>query len=219
MTSSPSSISESSANRSRFFEPGSEHDVLELRRHAGVPGDVGGGLLADLADAARRRVVGRPVAHRPNGGIDDVVRSGKIGLADLEMDDVPTLGLEEPGVGEHLEGALGTQPGQALRETNRHDATIMAGRLPVGSEYSTSTRSTRAWVGPWRSSSSIRSTSARGPSSTVSTAAVRLVPHRARQARVARVADHEGAKPDHLHPCRAQPHGRARTAAAIAARL
>ena len=116
--------------------------------HAGVPGDVGGGLLANLAYAARRRVVGRAVAHRTHRGIDDVVRSGEIRLADLEVDDAPSLRLEQARMGEDLEGALGAEAGQALREPDGHDATIIAGRLPVGAAYATSTRSTRACDGP-----------------------------------------------------------------------
>ena len=79
------------------------------------------------------------VAHRAHRSVDDVVRSGKIRLADLEMDDAPPLGLEEARVGEHLEGALGAEPVEAIGETDGHLATIMAGSVPVGAAYSTST--------------------------------------------------------------------------------
>ena len=85
-----------------------------------------------------------PFAHRADRGIDDVVRSGEIRLADLEMDDAASLGLEETCMREHLECALGPQPGQTVGEADGHLATIMAGSVPVGAVYSMSTRSTCA---------------------------------------------------------------------------
>ena len=131
MTSSPSSTRESSAKSSRFFEPGVSTMFSNSVGHPGVTRDVRGGALAHLADAACRRVVGRAVAHRANGRVDDVLGSGEVGLADLEVDDAATLGLEPACVREDLEGAFGAESGQSFRESDRHDATIIAGSEPV----------------------------------------------------------------------------------------
>ena len=144
--------------------------------------------------------MGCAVAHRANGGIDDVVRSGEIWLADLEMDDAPPLGLEEARVGEHLEGALGPEPVQAIGEANGHDATIMAGRVPVGAAVldvdAFDAGVARSFIEQLEHALHVGARSfehrLNGP--------VGFVAHGSGQAGVAGVADHKGAKADHLHP-------------------
>ena len=70
-------------------------------------GHVRGDRLAQRRDAGERRVVGRALVERPLGRLADVGRRVEIGLADLEVDDRPALGLERAGAGADLERALG----------------------------------------------------------------------------------------------------------------
>ena len=93
-----------------------EHDRLGARRddHAvrrGGEALAGGGIrgdrLAQRGQPERRPVVGPAVVERPLRRFADVGRRVEIGLADLEVDDAPTGGLERPGAGRGLEGGLG----------------------------------------------------------------------------------------------------------------
>ena len=60
------------------------------------------------------------------GGFDDVRRCREIGLADLQMDDVPPLGLELAGLGEHLKRGFGADLVHPLGEF--HPMTILSRR-------------------------------------------------------------------------------------------
>ena len=77
------------------------HDDHVVRTHvdAAVPGDVLGEDLAHLGQAGRRPVVGVAVAQGLDRLVDDVPRRVEVGLADLQVDDVPTLGLAGPWPG------------------------------------------------------------------------------------------------------------------------
>src|SRR5205807_402959 len=69
--------------------------------------------------AARRGVVRVTVADRFLGRLDDVWRGGKVGLSDLQVDDVAALSLELAGPGQHLEGGLGANLTHPLGEFHR----------------------------------------------------------------------------------------------------
>jgi len=56
--------------------------------------------------ACRRAVAGVPVPERPDAGLDDVPRSGKIRLADLEMDDLAPARFHGARLHQHVEGGL-----------------------------------------------------------------------------------------------------------------
>ena len=70
-----------------------------------------------------------PVVERPLGGFNDVRRGWKVGLADLQVDDVATLGLELARLGEHLEGGLGADLAHAVRQFH---AAILSRRTGPG---------------------------------------------------------------------------------------
>ena len=53
-----------------------------------------------------RHVMGVAIAQRLNAGLGDVGRRVEVRLADLEMDDLPTFGLQGTGTREHVERAL-----------------------------------------------------------------------------------------------------------------
>ena len=130
---------------------GDEHHLFRSGLHTGVPGHVAGGRLAHLPDAAGRGVVGGTFADGADGGLGDVVGGREVGLADLQMDDVPTLGLEPPGAGQHLEGGLGAEAGHPLGEAQRaHAVTVIEGMSPRKGCSTTSTASTLAERGPCR---------------------------------------------------------------------
>ena len=61
---------------------------------------------AQLENPAGGSVLGLAVLQRADAGLDDVRRRGKIGLADLEVKDVPSLPLERTRARENLEGAF-----------------------------------------------------------------------------------------------------------------
>src|SRR5262249_49237640 len=73
---------------------------------AGVPRD----RRPQLRDARRRRIVGVAGAERRRRRVDDVGRRVEIGLTDLQVDDLPSLGLEGARSCEHLERRLRPQP-------------------------------------------------------------------------------------------------------------
>ena len=87
-----------------------------------------GDRLPDLEDAPRRGVVGVVGVHRPVGGLDDVLGGREVGLPDFEVDDVLALGLERPGLGQHLEGTLGAEVLHPLSELERHLARKLCAR-------------------------------------------------------------------------------------------
>ena len=99
-------------------EYGEEHDRLPpwrddyLRRiHLDGPAacHVGGYRLAQLRDAGCRGVVGVSVSQRPAASLDDVGWRVEVWLADLQVDNLPPLSLERPGLRKHGEGRLGSQ--------------------------------------------------------------------------------------------------------------
>jgi hypothetical protein len=102
-----------------------EHDGLGPRRDDDLVGrhrdaarllDVLGDRLAQLGEAGRRAVVGRPRVERPLGRLADVRRGVEVRLADLEVDDGLPLALQRARPRQHLEGGLGAQPSHPLRD-------------------------------------------------------------------------------------------------------
>ena len=95
------------------------HEDLErLDREALARRGVGGDRLAQRRDAGERRVVRRACVERRLGRRADVGRRVEIGLAELEMDDRPSLRLERAGAGRHLEGALGADGVHPCRDAH-----------------------------------------------------------------------------------------------------
>src|SRR5260221_6761517 len=60
----------------------------------------------------------------------DRLRRVEIGLADLEVDDVPALCLERPGPREDLEGRLRAEPPHAARERAHFQGILCPGKAP-----------------------------------------------------------------------------------------
>ena len=54
--------------------------------------------------------MGKALAQRVNPRVDDVGRRVHIGLANLEVDDVPALTFHGAGTHQHLEGGFSSQP-------------------------------------------------------------------------------------------------------------
>ena len=68
-------------------------------------------LVAAKIGVPGRRAIVRPAgADRSRAGRADVRGGVKIGLADLEVNDVPAFGLERPGADEDFEGRFRSQP-------------------------------------------------------------------------------------------------------------
>jgi hypothetical protein len=60
--------------------------------------------------------VGEAFLERLLAGLDDVARRVEVRLADLQVDDLASGGLDGLGAGQHLEGGLGAEPGHAVGE-------------------------------------------------------------------------------------------------------
>ena len=67
-------------------------------------------------DARGRGVVGLAVAQRPAPGLDHVLRRVEVGLADLQVDDLPPLRLQRPRLRQHRERRLRPQARHPLRQ-------------------------------------------------------------------------------------------------------
>ncbi len=72
--------------------------------------------LPQLGEALRRAVLGPALVERAFARLDDVPGRGEVGLADLQVNDVPALLFEGPGPRQHFEGRFGPDPGHFLRE-------------------------------------------------------------------------------------------------------
>ena len=95
-----------------------EHDGLGAGRHHHVVGlGVGAAHLAAVAGdgfAQFRQprggaVMGEPVADGGHSGVYDVPGGVEVGLADFQVNNLPSLGFQSAGLGQHLKGALSTQ--------------------------------------------------------------------------------------------------------------
>ena len=60
------------------------------------------------------------VAHRRDSGVDDVRRRVEVGLADLEMHDVPAGALERLRTREHAERRLGAEALESRCQSRAH---------------------------------------------------------------------------------------------------
>ena len=98
--------------------------------HAARAGEVLRSRLAQLGKARGRAVVRVTLAEGPHARLDDVRRGVEVGLADLEVDDVPPLCLESPRPGEDLERPLGSEPLVVASES--HDPSVPSRRAPPG---------------------------------------------------------------------------------------
>ncbi len=90
-----------------------DEDLLRIGGHALAQVHVGGDGLAQGGDARERRVVGGALVEGLLGRLAHVGRRIEVRLADLEVDDRSALGLERPGAGADLEGALGADGAHA----------------------------------------------------------------------------------------------------------
>src|SRR5665647_3133373 len=75
---------------------------------------------AQLEDPARGAVLRLAILQRAHARLDDVRRRREIRLADLEVDDVPSLPLECTRACEHLEGAFSAKAIHARRDRELH---------------------------------------------------------------------------------------------------
>ena len=75
-----------------------------------VAGMVARDRLAQLGRAHVGGVLGEVRVERLVRGRRDVGRRRKVGLADLEVNDVAALSLERACLGQHLERGLGAEP-------------------------------------------------------------------------------------------------------------
>ena len=97
--------------------------------------DVARGGGAQLVDAGRRRVAVLAGADRRDGGVLDVDRCRKIGLADAERNDVAALADERIDFGQHDKSVLGAQafaaPADLRRGLGRSRGAFIASRSRV----------------------------------------------------------------------------------------
>ncbi len=97
---------------------GRDHDVVGVARDAALGLPLLGDDLAELGQSGRRPVVRPALLQGLRRGVADVLRRIEVGLADLEVDDLPSLRLERPSPRQHFEGGFGPQPAHALRESH-----------------------------------------------------------------------------------------------------
>jgi len=89
-------------------------DVLHLVVGAAATVKVPGDGLTELRIACAGPVVGIALVHGFASGIDDVLRCVEVGLADLEVDDIPALAFQLLGPRENRESGLRAQTFHAL---------------------------------------------------------------------------------------------------------
>ena len=95
------------------FGAGGDDDLLGGEVDASAAAGVVGDGLAQGRDAGGGVVAGLAVGDGAHAGHGDVGVGVKVGLADLEVDDVAALGFEGLGAGEDDVGALGLEVGDA----------------------------------------------------------------------------------------------------------
>src|SRR5438045_1807941 len=84
--------------------------------------------VAERWQTGRRPVPGVTVAQGADARLDDVLRSGEIRLADLEVEHAAALRFKRAGTGEDVEGRLGSEVGHAGGEV-AHRLQVYSARL------------------------------------------------------------------------------------------
>ena len=102
---------------------GTRYDYYFIWRYRKAPAllDVVGDHLAKLRITRAGPIMGPARVESFTRGIDDMLRSVKVGLADLQMDDRLAFGFELFGTGEYVKSSLGAQSAHALCQSHaRH---------------------------------------------------------------------------------------------------
>ena len=89
--------------------PGSDYHVVRLGVGAANFTAVAGDGLAQFRQPGGGAVVGEPVADGRHARVNDVPGRVEVWFADFQVDNLPALGLQGAGLGQHLKGALGAQ--------------------------------------------------------------------------------------------------------------
>ncbi len=89
---------------------GHHHHLVGTGRHIPLGRVIFGNGLAEFRNALGGSIAGAAVLHGPVGRLDDIVRGGKIGLADLQVDHFLPLGFQLIGLFQHLKGGFCPQP-------------------------------------------------------------------------------------------------------------
>src|SRR5208337_519952 len=86
-----------------------DHFIARNRNLAGVADVVGNGL-AQVRQTGGGTVMGPSHVKRVDARLDDVVRSGKVGLADLEVNNFLALLLQRASAVENFKGGFSAKP-------------------------------------------------------------------------------------------------------------
>ena len=100
--------------------PGTTQTLAALTVNAARAGNIFGDRLAQFGQALRRAVVGPAFVERFLARVDNMLRSGKIGFADFEMDDVASLRFERAGTHQYIESGFGTDPRHSLSQFHNY---------------------------------------------------------------------------------------------------